>query len=108
MRRRACTLIELVVVIAIIAILAALLLPALSRAKESGQTTVCRNNLRQWGIAMAGYTGDFEVYPIFIANRIAYEPGRRFRGMSVWKGIQLRGWRRIFLAANRRRKARCI
>jgi len=54
------TIMELLVVVAIICLLAALLLPALSGAKESGRSVYCSNNLRQLGFALQLYAGEHD------------------------------------------------
>lgn len=60
MKHRAFTLIELIITVAIIALLIAILLPALSQAREHGRLTLCLSNLRGQGMALQAYTADYQ------------------------------------------------
>ena len=84
---RGFTLIELLVVISIIALLLAILLPALGRAKKQAQATRCQANLKQIGVAMHAYAGDYD----YLLPQAELRPG-----VAVYTGIDMR-WPVLFM-----------
>lgn len=86
MRRTGFTLIELLVVVAVIAVLAAILMPALARAREEGKRAGCLSNLRQIGLATAMYLDDNKDSFWREYNEV-YEGGA-YKGRRWWFGYE--------------------
>lgn len=82
--RRAFTLIELLVVVTIIAILAAILFPVFAAAKESAKGTVCLSNMRQMGMAMQLYLGDYD--DVWFPSLSPSDLGPQFAPVQPWFG----------------------